>query len=200
MGQIDGQAVGEIDHRRGKLPAGQQGPELQAGRRIEEGVDQGPDGLDDTAVASLFKEPEASGRIAERPRHVDRVAGFGPAPSDGRFRLPRHRDRDHDPVGLGEVASDQGDSGLAGRGPEPGHELTQPALLDVPGKGHPHEGMEGPSAHGGDVAEVDVEGLTAEEPGRMPVAAKILVLDEDVGRQKELSGRLDQGRIVADAD
>ena len=84
--------------------------------------------------------------------------------------------------------------------PEPGHEVVEPFRLDRPGQGQTHEGVEGPPPHGRDVAEVDVEGLAAEEARRVIGEPEILVLDEDVGREEERTGRPDQGGVVTDAD
>jgi hypothetical protein len=60
--------------------------------------------------------------------------------------------------------------------------------------------VEGPAAHGRDVAEVDIESLATQEPRRMIGQPEILVLDQDVGRQKEPLRSPDEGGIVADAE
>ena len=199
MGEVDRKAVRQVDHGRGELPAAEQGAEREARRRVQEGVEKGPDRLDDTVDAALIEQTEASGRVAERPRNEDPVAGLRPVPDDGRSDVARDRHRDHDLVGLGQVPADEGHARVAGRAAEAGHEQAEPALLDVAAQGQADQGVPRPAAHRGDVAEVDVEGLAAEQARRVVGQAKILALDEDVGRQQEPLGAPDEGRIVTDA-
>ena len=157
-------------------------------------------GLDDAVDAALLEEPEAGGGVAERSRDEDRVPRPGPVPPDRGLRFAGHRDGDHDLAGLGQVSPDEGHPRFAGRAPEAGHELPEPAFVDVPGQGHPDEGVQGPAAHGGDVAEVDVEGLAAEETRRVVGPPEVLILDEDVGRQEEPLGPSHESGVVADAE
>jgi hypothetical protein len=58
--------------------------------------------------------------------------------------------------------------------------------------------VQGPAAHGRDVAQADIEGFPAEEPRRVERPAEINPLDQEVLGEEQFFGTADDGGVVTD--
>ena len=115
--------------------------------------------------------------------------------------LADHRHRNDDVAGLGQVAADEDDARRPAGFLETGEELDDPVERDIARERQAQDSVERAPAHGGDVADVDVEALAAEKAGILERQDEIVVLDEEVlGHEKPPRARLENGRVVPDAD
>ena len=101
----------------------------------------------------------------------------------------------------GQVAADEDNVRLAPGFLEAGEEFDDPIERGLARKPEAQDRVERASAHGGDVADVDVEALAAEEPGVVEREDEIVALDEEVlGHEESSRARPEDGRIVPDAE
>ena len=83
----------------------------------------------------------------------------------------------------------------------PAKKSTTQSRTGLPGQTQAEERIEGTPAHGRDVAEVDVQALSAQHAGILERQDEIVVLGQKVlGDQEPSRSRPDDGGVVADAE
>ena len=206
MAEVGREAVGEIDHRgnpaRCSEPTPLPGPGTRpqvCGRHIGAGV-----GADIGRGRGCLEQGEPGGGAAERPRDGDHVPDTGRRPDEGRLgrvaeerhvddpapgrcrRVPAH---DHHVI----LGRQRLNAGVEGLGLVDTHSLRA---------GQRDQRPPGPAAHRGDVGDVDRQRFPSDVGGRGPAAAKVHVLDEQVGGRQEQTPDvgLEDRTVVADSN
>src|SRR3954469_1288273 len=176
VSRVPGDAVGDVDHR--ARDAGEAKALLDADRRAD--------------VAAAL--PEGRARAAERAGDDESVARPGARAARHALRAAERGDREHEPLGAGRVAADDGHPRLG----DPLVELEHVVDVSPLRRGERDAQRLGPGARRGEVRDVDRGGAEAEVPRGDPVEAEVHALNERVLRGDEPAA--ERGRVVADAD
>ena len=199
-GEIDGEAVADVDHGRGNLLVGQEAGELELGLGIEvRGIGRGAEAALGDGV-HLLQQGE---RRAQLSADEDAVAGRGGAAQDGAALRDGADDGDvgeHAGGGFGDISAGQGDAGGFGGFQQAVKELVGPALRQIGGQGEREKRGKGLAAHGRDVGESAGEAAVADRVGGMPLAAEVHAFQGEVGGDQGLRAWQggEQGAIVSD--
>ena len=177
----------------------------QAVADVHHGADFGAAG-EPRALGQTRVEREVMARgeaAAEDSGHMNRVADAGacagndPGAGCGPEESKTSRE---DAAGLGDVSADDGDAVAAGAGGEPAVKLLEPSEGGVRVQREREDGGRGTAAHSSEVAEIALEELCSDRPGRdrgIEVAAK----DDGIDGDELRAARGGQnGTIVADPE
>jgi hypothetical protein len=144
-------------------------------------------------------------RTAQRPRHIDFIAGARSITPQGSTPWNRSTDCDiaNQPFAMGEIATCQHRARFTRQLQDP-IEKTTDLPVGQPGRtAQRHEAKTGNATHGGDIAETAREGFSAQFEGFVRPAMKVDVFHDQIRGEEQIfdgaSGPVD-GAVVTDAE
>src|SRR5262249_49434955 len=132
----------------------------------------------------------------------DYIARPGTSPSNRPSAVEgaKDGDRDRNPVGTGDVPTEQRDPGRVTFGTQATAEVEYPGFRSVRWRGETDQQTGGGGTHRFDVGDVHCNGLTSDRLGRRPLGPEMHALDQYVDRADQRRVDCDHGAVIARAD